>query len=145
MLPPYPALFWTGAGGPASNRNSTDCRDTYLQIGGKWNVDVTYTPCFGDFPSFLSRSFLESVGAELLPPAALFRELPFDSVGLFFIFASVKRPRSLGKPEIPLWVSVSSLPLVYNVSCSKTRGRNCRLHNAAIHVSVWMAARFNVL
>lgn len=53
-----------------------------------------HTPCFNDSPSFLSRSFLESVGAEL--PPALFRVLPFDAVasdfvGFFFISDTKKR------------------------------------------------------
>lgn len=54
----------------------------------------THTPCFNDSLSFLSRSFLESVGAEL--PPALFLVLPFDSVasdfvGFFFISDTKKR------------------------------------------------------
>lgn len=59
-----------------------------------------HTPCFNDSPSFLSRTFLESVGAEL--PPALFLVLPFgsvasDLVGFFFISDTKKRLSSLEK------------------------------------------------
>lgn len=82
---PYPPLLWPAAdlrGGPAS---ATQTKHTVMTM--KLSCPG-YTPCLHDSPPFLSRSFLERVGAELSSP--LFFAFPFESdasdlVGFLFI------------------------------------------------------------